>query len=75
VKIERLSAEQFLIKIWEAHSWSVKFNYKIRERVLTVTDEDGMDWRYLGPDPRTTPEDAYTAFLINIDMLPTQTTT
>ena len=68
--IERLTADDFFTKIREASSWSVKFKVELRERILRVVDENGDDWYYLGPDPYTTPDEEYTAFLINIDMLP-----
>jgi hypothetical protein len=69
MKIERLTAEEFLEKIRGAHEWTVRFMPIFRERVLIGKDEDGTTWHYFGPDPKITPEEAYAAFLINIDAL------
>lgn len=70
MKIERLDAGEFFERIRESHAWVVEFVPVIREHVLTVIDEDGSGWFYLGPDPLTTSQEAYAAFLSGIDTLP-----
>lgn len=70
MKIERIDEAVFFEKIREAYAWDVRFVPAMRERVLIITDEDGGSWYYLGPDPLTTSQEDYAAFLTGIDTLP-----